>query len=79
MRTILLLLLLILVVYVARRALSQIGSPVRKPPPAKAPGSERMVACDQCGLLIPESEAIRGGEAAYCCPEHARQHSGRGS
>lgn len=43
------------------------------PPPRASPGAvERIVACDHCGLCLPESEGIREGEAFYCCEEHRR-------
>jgi len=38
------------------------------PPPA-----QRMVACALCGLHVPEAEAVRRGEAAYCCEDHRRR------
>lgn len=43
--------------------------------PAAAPGEkavESMVACERCGLLLPESESLRQGEAHFCCEEHLR-------
>ncbi|MCB1889298.1 MAG: hypothetical protein KDH20_16950 [Rhodocyclaceae bacterium] len=79
MRTILFLLLLMLVVFMARRALTRIGSNRPEARPDPPGGAERMLACSQCGLHIPESEAIRAGGDAFCCPEHQRQHTGRGS
>ncbi len=40
--------------------------------PAPAP-DERMVACANCGVHLPESEALRGdGGASFCCDEHLR-------
>ena len=32
---------------------------------------ERMVQCANCGVYVPESEAIRIGRDCYCCREHA--------
>jgi len=44
--------------------------------PAAAPESEKavenMVACQRCGLLLPESESVRQGDAHFCCEEHLR-------
>lgn len=33
----------------------------------------RMLKCDECGLHIPEQEAIRQGNHTFCSLEHARQ------
>lgn len=37
--------------------------------PAK-PQQEDMVRCRQCGVHLPNSEAVQGGSGAYCCHEH---------
>lgn len=37
-----------------------------------APG-ERMVPCGQCGVNVPESEALAAGGRFFCCDEHRRQ------
>ena len=37
-----------------------------------APGAERMVACAQCGVHLPEGEAIAGEGRHFCCEEHRR-------
>lgn len=45
------------------------------PPGPAARGSgeaEAMIACRQCGLNVPASEAVRSGAHAYCCEEHRR-------
>lgn len=43
------------------------------PPPRSAAGAvERIVACEHCGLCLPESEGIRDGEAFFCCEDHRR-------
>lgn len=31
---------------------------------------EDMVSCAQCGLHLPEKEALREGERYFCCVEH---------
>jgi uncharacterized protein len=33
----------------------------------------RMVRCAQCGLHLPEGEAIREGQRFFCSPEHRRR------
>jgi uncharacterized protein len=33
---------------------------------------EQMVTCDHCGLNLPESEAIAGGDRYFCSAEHRR-------
>jgi len=32
-----------------------------------------MVACDYCGIHLPQSEAVSQEDHYYCCKEHARQ------
>lgn len=43
------------------------------PPPADAPASppsETMVRCEQCGVNVPQSEAVFERGRWYCCREH---------
>jgi uncharacterized protein len=40
----------------------------QKKGPAK--GAANMVACAQCGLHLPEAEAVKGKNALYCCNAH---------
>lgn len=40
--------------------------------PRNMPAVERMLACDHCGLCLPESEGVRGEGGFYCCEEHRR-------
>ncbi len=37
------------------------------------PVQTKMLKCDECGLHIPEHEAIRQGNHVFCSLEHARQ------
>jgi uncharacterized protein len=47
----------------------------RKPTKPKTPALPmNMVACLQCGTHLPESEALRGPQGHYCCPDHRQQH-----
>ena len=42
-------------------------------PAAQAPAEpERMVACAQCGLHVPESEGVAEGGHYYCSDAHRR-------
>lgn len=36
------------------------------------PPPTAMVACLQCGTHLPDTEAVRGRQGAYCCDEHRR-------
>ncbi|NTV10667.1 MAG: hypothetical protein HGA47_07815 [Zoogloea sp.] len=74
MRNLLLLLLVIIGYLYLRRALRDAaghggGRRADSPPAAEA---ERMVACAQCGVHVPESEAVFDGEVPYCSIEHRR-------
>ena len=72
MRNILILILLFIVVWWARRALAERRR--RKPARAKATRKvgERMLACEHCGVHIPESEGVRDDSGFYCSDEHRR-------
>jgi len=34
--------------------------------------SQKIVACDKCGLHVPEHEAIKIGDQNFCSLEHAK-------
>ena len=36
-------------------------------------GAEAMVACDICGLNVPQSEALAGNGRWYCSDDHRRR------
>jgi len=61
-------LLLALVVYLIIRFLRV----PRKPPPAPPPAMDEhaMVRCAHCGIHLPSSEAVLGGDESYCCDAH---------
>lgn len=42
-------------------------------PPHADSNAERIVACAQCGLHIPQSEALIRAGQPYCCEAHAEQ------
>ena len=47
---------------------------VQAPPPAA--GNEKMVSCAQCGIHLPQSEAIVGpDELHFCSNEHQQEHA----
>lgn len=64
------LLLLLLAAFVwwtwQKRAAPRADAPRAEPPP------ERMVACAQCGVLMPESDSLADGGEHYCCEAHRR-------
>lgn len=46
------------------------------PPPGRPKTPTVMVACLQCGTHLPETEAVRGQQGAYCSTEHRRLREG---
>lgn len=79
MRLILFFALAMIAIYLVRRAFDKPGArPAATAGKADA-AAERMVACAHCGLHIPESEAVRGGDETFCCAEHHRQHRDGGA
>ncbi len=50
------------------------GRPAGKP--RKPTGPTVMVACPHCGTHLPETEAIKGRDGAYCSDEHRRLSEG---
>jgi uncharacterized protein len=50
-----------------------------RPPAPRAPQRPAiMVACAQCGMHLPDAEAVRGHQGVYCCQEHRRQREEAG-
>lgn len=47
---------------------------VRKPPAAGRPQQQvpttPMLACQRCGMHVPQQEAIQGRRGTYCCQAH---------
>ncbi len=41
------------------------------------PPPTAMVACQQCGTHLPDTDSVRGRQGAYCCEEHRRLHEGQ--
>ncbi len=67
LRIIIILIGLWLVLQIIKRALAS-----RNKPRLRQSGQANMIACDHCGVHIPESEAIRDGNEVYCCEEHQK-------
>ena len=54
--------------------------PSPKSPEAAAPKNEEMVACVQCGVHLPRSEALPGRGGVFCGEAHRNAYeSGRSS
>lgn len=74
---VLLFLLVLFGIYLIRRALRR---PSGQAPGADRPASgaenraERMIECAHCGLHVPESEAVTGDGASFCCEAHRQAH-----
>lgn len=74
--------LLTILVLVVLRLVRFVLAPSSRPPlraaarPAPA-GPERLVQDPVCGLLLPESRAVRDGEAFYCSQECRRASRAR--
>jgi uncharacterized protein len=53
-------------------------SPRAKPPPSAPRPSvsepQAMVACAECGLNLPRSEAVVGSNGLYCSAAHLKAH-----
>jgi len=71
MGKLLVLVLVVLVAYAFVKALAAKSRPSRGAP--KQHAGERMVPCSQCGINLPESEALAAGAHYFCCDEHRRQ------
>lgn len=75
MRNLLIFILVLVVIWWVRRALSKprggdARSGGRRGTPKNAP--EPMLACDQCGVHVPESEGVHDDNGFFCCEEHRR-------
>lgn len=59
-----------LAIWLAWRWLTASGRAAAATEARAAAGSERMVQCAQCGVHLPESEAVGGEGGFFCCNEH---------
>jgi len=78
-RWLLLAILVLTVLRLVRFALAPARRPVgpRAQRPAVPAGPERLVQDPVCGLLLPESRAVRDGEAFYCSEDCRRASHAR--
>jgi uncharacterized protein len=53
--------------------------PTPKPPQAVEPENEDMVACVQCGVHLPRSEALPGRGGVFCGEAHRKAYEGERS
>jgi len=65
MRTLVIIIVLALVIMIARRLLARPKTPVKR-----KSTSEHMVQCANCGIYIPEQEALQRAGRFYCSQEH---------
>ena len=65
MRTLVIIIVLALVIMIARRLLARPKTPVKR-----KSASEHMVQCANCGIYIPEQEALQRAERYYCSQAH---------
>lgn len=71
MKLIVLLLVVLGALWVARAARRRVrGRPTDAAPPAAAPRQEDMVACSECGVHLPRSEALPGRGGLFCSEAH---------
>ena len=71
MRFLFILLLGFLIYLVLKKYFSNLQRPASK---ARPPVAENMVRCAQCGVNVPQSEAIFSRGQHYCSDEHRKQH-----
>jgi uncharacterized protein len=72
LRFIILVLVIALIVKLARDWLTARPAEKRRIPPHDA---GRMVRCEQCGLYVPENEAVKDDDGlTFCSEAHRRQH-----
>lgn len=63
----------VLVLWLARLARPRVSGGSRRTPPGPP---QAMVRCAQCGLHLPEHDALPGRGGHYCCEEHRRAAGG---
>lgn len=67
MKYLIVLLVILVVVWLARSGSKRVTRARPKPP---LPPREDMVACSQCGLHLPRSEALPGRGGVFCSEAH---------
>lgn len=78
MKFLLVLVVVVVAFYIWRNnRLGDRAEAARQAPPQGRPTVPTvMVACLHCGTHLPETEAVRGQQGAYCSTEHRRQREG---
>ena len=79
MKFLLVLAVLVVAVWVWRNNRREEADLARRSAPRKPALPLNMVACLQCGTHLPESEAVRGVQGAYCSTEHRQLHERLGA
>jgi uncharacterized protein len=69
-RILLILIVVAIAILVVRRLIKSSSRPVTR----KDTGTARMVQCAQCGLYLPEREAISHEGRYYCSLAHRQDH-----
>lgn len=65
MRTLVIIIVLALIVIIAKRLLQKPQTPARR-----SRNNEHMVQCANCGIYIPEQEALQRAGRFYCSQTH---------
>lgn len=68
MKLVVLLIVIAAVIWFARQGSRRVRGSGRERPPL--PPREEMIACSQCGLHLPRSEALPGRGGTFCCDAH---------
>jgi uncharacterized protein len=62
------LLVILLAIWVFKRSRRESNPANQKPSPPASPSN--MVTCAQCGIHLPQDEAVTGTQGLYCSTEH---------
>jgi len=65
MRTLVIIIVLVLIVIIAKRLLQKSQTPARR-----SQKNEHMVQCANCGIYVPEQEALQRSGRYYCSQAH---------
>lgn len=77
MLRVVLLLGLVWVIWLVWRKGQRRGEPSATPAKADVAGAEAMRQCAECGVHLPESQALPGRGGFFCCAEHRHRHEAR--
>lgn len=79
MKFLLVLAVLVVAFWLWRNGRRAVGGETPGSPQQPAKGAVPVVACDFCGMHLPESELVKGERGRYCCQEHRRRHEAASS